>query len=107
VLPAHRDILRLQELHQPFVRAFTANARLLHTTKRRSRIRNKAPIYSDHAEVELFLHSHAAAQILGVEIGDEAILRVIGAPDHVFLGFERLQRGHRSEDLFIEHFGIV
>src|SRR4051794_31817202 len=86
--PIQRDVLRLEELHEPLVRAFAADAALLHAAERRRRIRHEAAVQSDHAEVELFRHPHAAAEILGVEIGDEAVLGVVGARDHLVVGLE-------------------
>src|SRR5215467_14161088 len=66
--PRHRDVLRLHELHQAFVRALAAEAALLGAAERRRRIGDEATVEPDHAEVELLRHPHAAAQVLGVEI---------------------------------------
>src|SRR4051794_4163379 len=55
-LPTHRHILRLEEFHQPIVRAFAPDARLLHASERRGRIRHQAAIEPDHAELELLRH---------------------------------------------------
>src|SRR5262245_16298129 len=101
--PIHRYVLRLQELHQPLMRAFAADAGLLHATERRRRIGDEAAIEPDHAKVELFGDAHAAAQVLGVEIGDQAIFSVIGAADDLVLGLEGLQRRDRPEDLLVQH----
>src|SRR6185436_10609471 len=62
--PCHRDVLRLQELHHAFVRAFAADARLLHAAERRGGVGDESAIEPDHAEVELLGDAHAAAQVL-------------------------------------------
>src|SRR6516164_8306172 len=59
--PRHRNVLRLRELHQPFVRTFASEAGLLDATERRGRIGDKPTIETDHAEVQFFRHAHAAA----------------------------------------------
>src|SRR5215831_2762872 len=51
--PRHRDVLRLQKLHQPFVRALAADARLLHAAEGRGRVGDKPAVEPDHAELEL------------------------------------------------------
>ena len=59
-LPIHRDILRLEKFHQPFMRAFAADAALLHAAERRGRIGDETAIEADHAEIEFLRHAHAA-----------------------------------------------
>src|SRR5215470_15910895 len=71
--PRERDVLRLHELQQPFVRALTAEPALLGAAERCRQIRHKATVEPDHAEIELLGHTHAARKILNVEIGDEAV----------------------------------
>src|SRR5882757_439952 len=67
-LPRHRHVLRLQELHQPFMRAFAADAGLLHAAERRRGVGDQSAIEPDHAELELLRHAHAAGEIFRVEI---------------------------------------
>ena len=64
--PTHRNVLRLQKLHQPLVRTLAANAGLLHAAEGRGRIGHKPAIETDHAEIKLFGHTHAAAEITRV-----------------------------------------
>src|SRR6478736_5795030 len=101
--PRHRDVLRLQKLHQPFVRAFAADARLFHAAERRGRVGDESAVEPDHAELELLGDAHAAAHVLGIEVGNETVLGVIGALDHLALGFEGLDRGDGAEDFFSQH----
>ena len=91
----------------PFVRAFAADAGLLHAAERRRRIGDQAAVEADHAEIELLGDAHAAAQVLGVEIGDETVFGVVGALDRLVLGLEGLDRGDRPEDFLVQHLGIV
>src|SRR5262245_1518868 len=98
-LPAHRHVLRLEELHQTLVCALAAEARLLHAAERCRRIGDEAAVEADHAELELLRHAHAAAQVLGVEVGDEPVLGVVGALDRLLIGLEGLDRRDGPEDL--------
>src|SRR3954464_12906554 len=43
-LPRHRHVLRLQELHQPLMGAFPADARLLHAPERCGRVGDKTAV---------------------------------------------------------------
>src|SRR5258707_15765384 len=105
--PRHRDVLRLQKLHQPFVRALAADARLLHAAEGRGRVGDEPAVEPDHAELELLGDAHAAAHVLGIEVGDETVFGVIGALDHLALGFEGLDCGDGAEDFFAQHGSAV
>src|SRR5215475_9959752 len=83
--PRQRDVLRLEELHEPLVRAFAADAALLHAAERRRRVGHEAAVEPDHAEVELFRDAHAAAQVARVEVGDQAVFGIVGSLDHFVL----------------------
>src|ERR1700730_3308763 len=103
VSPAQRYVLGLEELHHAFMCALAADAALLGAAERRGRIGNEPAVEPDHAVIELFRHPHAAAQVLGVEIRDQTIFSVVGAPDHLVLRPEGLDRGDRSENLLVQH----
>src|ERR1700722_12243194 len=77
--PTHRHVLRLHELHHALVSAFAADAALLGAAERCGGIGDEPAVEPDHAEVELFRHPQPTAQVLGVEIGDEAVFGVVGA----------------------------
>src|SRR6516225_2287330 len=95
--PRHRNVLGLGELHEAFMRAFAAEPGLIDAAERRRRIRHQTAIESDHTEVEFLRHPHAAAQVLGIEIGDKAVFGVVGAGDDFVLRFEGLNRRYRPE----------
>src|ERR1017187_8202828 len=97
VLPRHRHILRLEKFHHALVRAFAAEAGLLGAAERRRRIGDKAAVQADHAEIELFRNAHAAAQVLGEQIGHKAVFGVVGALDRFVLGLEALNRANDTE----------
>src|SRR5262249_28832003 len=103
--PRHRDVLRLQKLHHPFVRPFAADARLLHAAEWGGRVGDQTAVEADHAEVELLGDAHAAIHVFGVEVGDQTVFGVVCALDHLALGFEALYRRHRTEDLLAQHRG--
>src|SRR5262245_58487033 len=81
--PCHRDVMRLQKLHQPFVRALASDTRLLHAAEGRGRIGDEPAVEPDHAELELLGDAHAAAHVLGVEVRDEAVLGIVRALDYL------------------------
>src|SRR5580658_1837556 len=107
ISPVHRDVLRFQKFLQSLMRAFAAKAGLLDAAEGRGGIGNEAAVHADHAEVELFRDAHAAGQILGVEVGDQSVLGVVGAADDLVLRPESLDRRDRAEDLLVEHLGVV
>src|SRR5262249_24379035 len=105
--PRPRNVLRLQKLHQPLVRALAADARLLHTAEGRGRIGDEPAVEPDHAELELLGDADAASHILGIEVCDETVFGVTRALDHLALGFESLDRGNGAEDFFAQHGGAI
>src|SRR5476651_31201 len=79
--PTQRNVLRLEELHQPFVRAFAADAALLHAAEGRRRIGHEPAVEPDHAEVELFRNAQTAADVFRIKVRHETVFSVIGALD--------------------------
>src|SRR3954465_7357450 len=69
--PVGRNVLRLQIFHQAFMRAFAADAALLHAAERRGGIGNEPTVQPDHAAFELLGEAHAARKIAGIEISDK------------------------------------
>src|SRR5579871_1962546 len=106
-LPDHRDVLGLLEFLHAFLRALAPQTRLLGAAERRRRVGNEATIEPDHAEIELLGDAHAARQVLGEEIGDETIFGVVGTLDGFVFALEGLDRGHRPEDLLVEHLRAI
>jgi len=95
--PRHRNVLRLQELHQAFVRALAADARLLHAAEGRGRIgdepRGLSPIMP---KVRAWGFGDAACRDSCPWCRDrrrDRILVSFRALDHLALGFEALDRG--------------
>src|SRR5215217_1996463 len=78
-LPTHRNVLRLHELQQAFVRAFAAETGLLGAAERRGGIGDEPAVQSNHAEVELLGDTHPTAQILRIEIRNEPVFGIVGA----------------------------
>src|SRR5258707_5538005 len=106
-LPAHRYVLGFEKLHHALMGALPPDAALLGAAERRGRIGHEPAVEPYHAVIELFRHPHAAAEVLGVKIRDEAVLGVVRPPDHLVLGPEYLDRGHRPENILVQHGGAV
>src|SRR5262249_50107374 len=91
-LPRERDVLGLQEFHQPLMGAFAPDAGLLHSAEGGGGIGNESAIEPDHSELELLGDAHAAAHILRIEIRDETVFGVVGPLDHFGFRLEGLDR---------------
>src|SRR5258707_7864611 len=85
-LPAHRYVLGFEKLHHALMGALAADAALLGAAERRGGNGHEPAVEPDHAVVALFPHSHAAAQVLGVDLRDDAVLGVVLPPDDFALG---------------------
>src|SRR5437660_10092866 len=89
--PVERDVLGLEELHEPLVRPFAADSALLHSAERRGWIGNEAAVEPDHTEFEPLGYPHAATNIARVEIRHKAIFRIVRFRHRLVLGLECLQ----------------
>ena len=69
--PAGGDVLGLGELQQPVVGALPADAGLLDPAERRGRVRDQAAVEAHHSGFERLGHPQAAAQVAGVDVGDQ------------------------------------
>src|SRR4029077_5281214 len=82
-LPVDRDVLALGELKQPVVAALAAKAGLLDAAERGRRVGHDAPVDADHAGVQRLGDPQRAAQVAGVEVGDQSVLGVVGPADRL------------------------
>ena len=67
--------------------------------ERGRRVADQAAVEADHAGLERLADPQAAGQVAGVDVGDQAVLGVVGQPDRLVLVGERDDRGDRAEDL--------
>src|SRR3954447_24362598 len=102
-----RDVLRLEVLLQPLGPALAAVAGLLDAAERRPGVGDHALVEADHAGVELLDHAERAVDVLRVDVGDEAVLGVVGDGDRLVLVGEAADRCDRSEDLLAQELGVV
>src|SRR5215204_1651206 len=96
-----RDVLRLEVLFEALVTALATETRLLDPAEGRGGVRDHALVQADHACLETLDHAERAPQVARVDVGYEAILRVVGRGDRLLFGVEREDRGHRAEDLLV------
>ena len=80
-------------------RAFAAHARLLDPAERRGDRRDDAFVEAHHSVFERVAHPPCTPEIAGVAIGGEAVGRIVGRRDDLFLGIEGDDRRDGSEDL--------
>ena len=64
--------------------------------------RDQAAVEADHAGLEPLADPQAAGEVAGVDVGDQAVLGVVGQPDRLVLVGEGDDRGDRAEDLLAE-----
>src|SRR5919199_2025456 len=102
-----RDVLGLQVLFDAFVTALAAEARLLYPAKRCGSVRDHTLVEADHARLEPLDHAERALEIIRVDVGNEAVLRIVGRGDRLLLGVEREDRGHGTEDLLLAKVGFL
>src|SRR3712207_6658494 len=96
-----RDVLRLEVLFEALVTALSTETRLLDPAEGRGGVGDHALVQADHACLETLDHAERAPQVVRVDVGDEAVLRVIGRGNRLLLGVEREDRGHGAEDLLV------
>ena len=78
---------------------------LLHAAERRRRVGHDAAVEADHAGLQRLADPQPAAQVAGVDVGDQPELGVVGPADGVVLGGEPDHGRHRPEDLGAEDAG--
>src|SRR5919198_5669875 len=94
-LRRNRDVLDLEVLLDPLEAALAADAGLLDAPERSAGVRHHALVEPDHAALEALDHAQTALQVARVDVGDEAVLRVVGRRDRLLLGAERRHRRDR------------
>src|SRR5438128_2127401 len=77
-LESHRDVLRLQVLVDALVAALAPEAGLLDAAERRAGVGDHALVETHHAGVEALADAERPLEVLRVDVGDEAVLRVVG-----------------------------
>src|SRR6266540_3962630 len=84
-------------------RVGAAGGGLLDAAERRGRVGDHALVEPDHAGLEALDHPEGALQVAGVDVGDQAVLGVVGRRHRRLFGVERRPRRDRAEDLLLEH----
>ena len=82
--------------------ALAAEAGGLDAAERRGRVGDEALVEADHAGLELLDDAERALDVARVDVGDEAVLGVVGGGDRRVLVVEADHRGDRAEDLLLE-----
>src|SRR5829696_5542944 len=102
----HGDVLGLQVLGDALGAALAADARLLDPAEGGGRVRDQALVDADHARLQGLDDPEGPLEVAGVDVGDQPELGVVGGRDRRLLGVEGGHRGHRPEDLLLEHAGV-
>src|SRR5215212_4237331 len=84
----HRHVLRLEVLLDSLLAALAAEAGLLHAAERRGGVRDEALVEADHAGLQPLAYADRALEVARVDVGHQAVLRVVRGVDRVLLGLE-------------------
>src|SRR5690606_8694530 len=79
-----------------------AETALLDAAEGGGRVGDQSAVETDHACFELFGDAQATGEVAGIEIGDEAVFRVVCRSDRLLPGIEDGDRGDGTED-FVVH----
>src|SRR5260370_10539743 len=93
----HHYVLELDVLVEPVLRAFAAEARLLHAAERRDFGRDDAFVDADHPAFQRLRHAPRAAEIAGVEVRGQAERRVVCRRNRFFFRLETECRANGAE----------
>src|SRR3954453_8906194 len=100
---AYGEILQLEPLLDAVLRAFAADAGLLHPAEGRDLRRDETGVDSDDAVLERLRHAPDASDVAAVEVRSETVRCGIGDLDRVVLAGEACDRGDRPERLLAAH----
>src|SRR5207248_3249699 len=101
-LQVDRDVLHGQVFLDPLDAALAAEATLLDAAERGSRVADQSTVESDHPDIERLRNSERTFDVLGEDIGDQAVLAVVCGGDRVVVVFEGRDRRDRPEDLLVQ-----
>src|SRR5205823_2107394 len=101
-LPVRGDVLGLEELQQPLVGAFAADAALLDPTEGSRGVGDEAAVESDHSRLDRLGNPKALRQISRVDVGGETAVGLVRVLDRLIDVPERHHRRDRPENLFLE-----
>src|SRR5215211_3208358 len=95
-------VLRLQVLLDALYTSFAAEARVLDAAERGGGVGDHALVEADHAGFDALADAQGAPQVAGVDVGHEAVLRVVGCGDGILFRVEGGYGGYGAEDLLLE-----
>src|SRR5215211_5465983 len=98
----HRDVLDLEVLVDALGAALAPEAGLLHAAERRRGGGQEALVGADHPGLEPLHDPEGALDVAREDVGDEAVLRVVGGGDGGLLVVEGRDGRDRTEDLLLE-----
>ncbi|MBG9886969.1 hypothetical protein ABE10_10505, partial [Bacillus toyonensis] len=101
---AERDVHALLvgvEVDRP-VAALVPEARGLHPAERRAEVADVVRVQPDHPRLDRLREVVRAPEIVGPDVGGEAIPRVVGEAQRLLLGVEGRDRDDGAEDLLLE-----
>src|SRR5688572_20901335 len=101
---AEAQVLHLEELVHPVLRAFAADTGFLDPAERRHFGRNDADVDAHDSRLDAFGDAPDASDVAAVEIRRETVLGIVRELEQVLLALEAVQRRHRAESLFASHF---
>src|SRR5262245_48437750 len=86
IYASDEDVLHLEIFLEPVLRAFAAQARLLHAAEGRDLGRDDADVGADDAGLHRLGDTEDASDVAAIEVTGEPELGVVGKTDHFLLG---------------------
>src|SRR5688500_7228607 len=100
--PTDRYVFGLDEGEEALDPTFAAEAAFFDPTERCGRVGYQSAVEADHAGLNSLADPQAPSEVGGVDVGDEAVLGVVGERDRLFLGGEGHDGCDRTEDFGVQ-----
>jgi hypothetical protein len=84
----HGHVLRLEVLVDPFLASLTTKSRVLDPAEGGGGVGDQALVEADHAGLETLADPQGPFETLGIDVGDQAIDRVVGGGDRLVVMVE-------------------
>src|SRR5215216_3614267 len=100
--PTDRYVFGLGEGEEALDPTFAAEAAFFDPTKGCGRVGYQSAVEADHAGLNSLADPQTPSEVGGVDVGDEAVLGVVGQFDRLLFGGEGHNRRDRTEDLGVQ-----
>ena len=100
--PTDGDVFAFGEGEEALDPTFAAEAAFFDAPERCGGVGHQSAVEADHAGLDPLADPQTSSEVGGVDVGDEAVLGVVGEFDRLVLGGEGHDRRDRAEDLGVQ-----